>query len=172
MNLPPVTLVPARSRAAGVAVPTFRQVLPQLSAELRRARRFEHPLTALVIGAARPRSERHRLRTTLFPSAEQGVATFSLLGSFLRNQLRETDCLTAAPELLAYAVFLTETDGTGARQLARRLQEGFERCAGVALTWGSAVFPVDGLTLDDLFDCACEAWQSVDRPGASPQATR
>ena len=149
-------------------VPAYRQVSPQLAAELRRARRYEHHFAAVVLSphAMVGRSARPRPGLAAFPSLSIAPATvpptiYFLLGSYLRNTLRETDILTAAPEALSYAVFLAETDRACAEQAVARLREGFHACAGVELRSGVAEFPDDGLTIEDLLDRAWDAWHKV-----------
>jgi hypothetical protein len=155
-------------------VPAYRQVYPQLVAELRRARRYEHKFAvalvsphALATGSSRAKSGATSFLSMALPSmsfASNAVppTIYFLLGSYLRNTLRESDLLTAAPEAMSYAIFLPETDRVHAEHAIERLRTGFRACAGVALRAGCAEFPHDGLTIEDLLDRARNAWQQAD----------
>jgi hypothetical protein len=143
-------------------VPTYRQAIPTIAAELRRARRFEHPLTVMVVSPHDPTgaAERAMRGFALRPRVEATPPLYFLLGSLLGNVLRETDILSAAPEVLSYVVVLAETEQAGADDAARRIREAFRGCAGVELRVGTATFPADGVTLEALFASASEAWES------------
>ena len=159
-------------------VPSFRQALPQISAELRRARRFEHPLAVVVIGArdlpgARVAADGGAAVAPAPLSPADSTSRFLLLGSYLRNTIRETDLLTAAPESLAYAVFLIETSRQGAELAIARYRAGFEGCAAAELRVGCAEFPHDGLMAEDLLERASRAWdQDVSRPAEVVRRSR
>ena len=143
-------------------VPTYRQAIPAIAAELRRARRFEHPLAVMVVSPHDPTGAAERVKRgfTLRPRVEATPPLYFLLGSLLRNVLRETDILSAAPEVLSYVVVLAETAQTGADDAARRFREAFRGCSGIELRIGIATFPSDGVTLEALFASASEAWES------------
>lgn len=157
-------------------VPAYREVQPQLVMEMRRARRYEHPLGITMLSLERPvvpARERAALAAGSGEVARAIVdvtpAVYGLLGAYLRNTLRETDILTAAPETLAFATFLPATDRSGAERALARYREGFLDCAGYAIRGGVAVFPGDGLTIEDLLDRARQAWQQQ-APHPTPQA--
>lgn len=149
----------------------YRAVYPQLVAELRRARRYEHCFAVVVLSATAPAiggGSSTPGSAALMPVGFTPTLYF-LLGGVLRNTLRETDILTAAPESLAYALFLAETDRERAAQAVRRLRERFRECAGADLRTGCAEFPRDGLTIDDLVDGAWRAWQHASDHDAAPR---
>ena len=142
-------------------VPAYREVQSQLVIELRRARRYEHPLGVTMLGLHAPTQlggERAG-GSAAAPSVDVVPAVYSLLGSYLRNTLRETDILTAAPEALAFATFLPGTDRQGTEQALMRFCDGFLECAGYGLHGGAAAFPGDGMTIEDVLDRACAAWR-------------
>jgi hypothetical protein len=143
-------------------VPTYRQAVPAIAAELRRARRFEHPLAVMLISPHHPTgaSEWPQGILALRPRVEATPPLFFLLGSLLRNVLRETDILSAAPEVLSYLVVLAETTQAGAEDAAKRIRAAFRGCAGTELRVGIATFPADGVGIEALFASACEAWES------------
>lgn len=149
-------------------VPTYREMQAPLVAELRRARRYEYPLSVVTLGP-------FPMHGGAGGDAPHGPALYGLLGDYLRNTLRESDVLAGLPEHLGYALVLPGVPGEGAGLALHRVQAGFVDCAGVELRGGVAVFPADGLTLDDLLDCACAAWRrSCLQPeaGRQPEARR
>lgn len=149
----PVATVPAP-----VNVATYREALPRVKSELRRARRYERPCAMLVISAAVTIPSSRDMRSGM---SEQDYSLFFLLGTYLRNVLRETDLLTMAPEALCYALFLAETDGDGVARATERLDAGFRAYANSACRIGTAVFPRDGVTVEDLVEIASLQWEQA-----------
>jgi len=147
-----------------VHAPAYREVQSQLVIELRRARRYERALSVALVGLQAPTRGRGEIAGGATPTV------YGLLGSYLRNVLRETDILTAVPDLLAYAVFLPETDWRGAERLLERFRRGFLECSGLALRGGVAGFPTDGLTIEDLLERARVAWHQESRCDDVPMA--
>jgi hypothetical protein len=156
-------------------VPAYRQVYPQLAAELRRARRYEHKFVLATIGlypgSVRPAPAPRSPLIAPAGAAPTSVTatTYFLLGSFLHNTLRETDILTSAPEALSYILFLAESDCEHAAQVFERLQAGFRACAAIDLQVGCAEFPRDGLTIEDMLGVAWNGWSQT--PGHAPGPT-
>lgn len=153
-------------------VPTYREVLPQLVVELRRARRYEQPLAVVILGlhtSTRPPSRKAN-RNGRAPDAggELVLAAYGLLGAYLRNSLRETDILTGVPESLAFAAFLPGVERLGAEQAIGRLREGFPGAAGFDVTGGGAAFPTDGLTIEDVLESASAAWREATQRSIAP----
>lgn len=151
-----------------LAIPTFRQAVGSVEVELRRARRYERPVTALVLSA-----ETHALppRATLsgrgqsathVSAAESENALFFLLGALLQDTVREFDIVSYAAEYHVYALFLPEADHAQAYIAALRISDSFHQRTGAHLKAGAATFPGDGLTVRDLLARAHEAWR--DRP--------
>jgi hypothetical protein len=143
-------------------VPTYREAAPAIAAELSRARRFEHPLAIVVVSPHDPTGGREQSNGsfTLRPRVEATPPLYFLLGALLRNVLRASDILSAAPEVLSYVVVLAETTHAGAENAVRRLREAFRGCSGTELRVGIATFPTDGVVMEALFASACESWES------------
>jgi hypothetical protein len=142
---------------AALEIPVYRQTVPRLEAELRRARRYERPLSMLVLGAEPIRRKVHLSwggEAAVPVTAEVEPVLFAFLGGFLRSSLRETDLLASVPESLRYVAFLPEVDGDGAEEAAGRLRADFFELASVHLRAGIAEFPRDGFTIADLFQNA------------------
>lgn len=161
--------VPTSRSSYGAAfnVPTYRAVQTQLVIELRRARRYEHPLGVVMLSLQIPVGVRgarggggRGMASTL---REVTPAAYGLLGAYLRNTLRETDILTGMPESLAFATFLPGVERRGAEQALERFHDGFLACAGFDVRGGVAAFPDDGLTIEDVLERASDAWRQACR---------
>ena len=149
-------------RTTFVPMPTYRELRPYLSAEVRRCRRYERPLTIIVLAPQAVASNNGNGGSgaahgeTAHEANPNPWVTFStelgclLLGSILRGTLRETDIVTLAPENPDFLVLLPETDSESAIAAARRLGALFFERSTLMLRVGVASYPADGLTLDDL----------------------
>lgn len=137
-----------------LGIPAYRQALRGLRAELRRARRYGH---ALSVAALSPAGE----APGAAPAGERVRAphvSFYLLGSLLRDVLRETDMTTYAAEHHLYAVFMLETREEEARRAVDRLGGLFLGRTGAPVRSGIAEYPRDGLTVEDVFAAAHREW--------------
>ena len=143
---------------AAADVPDFARALPRLLLEMDRARRFEHPLTAIVVSV---------------DGATAGASSYHDLELLLAREMRAIDVLGGAPEAGCFGVLLAETDRRGAEACVRRLDALLRRGGAATLRAGIAEFPHDGMTVDVLFDCAATARQEVaDLVSAAPRHRR
>jgi hypothetical protein len=145
-----------------LGIPTYRQSLRVLHAELRRARRYQHPLSVAVLSPAGVTLEAPRVELVRAPHL-----SFYLLGSLLRDVLRETDVATYAAEHHLFAVFMLETREAEALRAVDRLRGLFHGRTGARVRAGIAEFPRDGLTMEDVFAAARLAWE--ERPRLTPR---
>ena len=82
---------------------------------------------------------------------------FLMLGSLLCGTLRESDVVSYAAELHEFVALLPECTGAAARQAVDRLHQVYSNRMAIGVRAGIAVYPADGLTLDDLLDHARRA---------------
>jgi hypothetical protein len=73
-----------------------------------------------------------------------------LLGSVLCGTLRESDIVGYAVDVNEFVALLPECDDPAARRTIARLNALYVSRIGIGLRAGLALFPRDGLTLDDL----------------------
>lgn len=139
--------------AAAIGLPTFRASSAQMAAELARARRYERTLSVLVLGPHVPEDAAHRHAEAGLPF-HPGVTAFVLLGSLLRDGIRQTDVLTQLGDDNLYAVVLPEDGVAGARSLANRIAREFAGRTSLGIVTGIAEFPQEGFTLPDLLERA------------------
>ncbi len=150
------------------AVPTYRRTLAQLSNELARVRRYNRPLTIVVLKIESDQLLVDLKRSLVAETGDGSVSSysnimqtiklvFSLVGSIMRESLRESDVATYDVANNQYIIFLPESDRAQAMQTVRRLKKLlFKRTAG-HLVEGLAQFPADGLIIEDLVKKAMES---------------
>jgi diguanylate cyclase (GGDEF)-like protein len=126
--------------------------------ELARARRTGEPFAALVVDVDQFKQINDR------EGHAAGDAALVALAEALTAELREIDSVAriGGDE---FAILLPATGVTGARTIAERLR----RRSAVAISVGTAVYGVDGLTADDLARAADAALYDAKR-GIEPHA--
>lgn len=127
------------TRAGGLEAPVLRTVQRGIARELSRARRFERPLSVLVLRTA-------RLETTGIEAAVR----------IALQRLRDTDLWFHEPVAGQLVVVAPETGREAAQILARRLVAGLSAGNGVTVSWATATFPSDGLTFEVLYETCME----------------
>jgi hypothetical protein len=159
-----------------IAAPTGRvtpigEAIPLIERELRRARRYEHPLGILVLtladgftpDATRLRGlppTKPRMRRGLSLPADRGTTGngVAALGALLSHSIRETDVLTSPEGERYYLLALPETGWEAMTLAAQRIARGILQTGQPRLRIGMAEFPSQGLTLDELFERARREW--------------
>jgi GGDEF domain-containing protein len=138
---------PAEPSAAGVRLPpgvADEALLDRLAIhEMTRARRYERPLTLLLIGVegwSTMMAERGR-RTSL--------ELLSALATRARRVLRDVDAIGVHGDG-RLAVLLPETPLEGAQVVAMRIQQAALEDVGLKTRIGAAVFPDDAVTVEAL----------------------
>ncbi len=155
-------------------IPAFRRSLPALSAEMARARRYQRPLTVLILGLENGRLPEHLYNLVGGNGDDNGTGRQILsrttqlvsfvLGTILRDTLRESDIATYHATEDRYVLLLTESTRAQARDTVQRLNQLFHRRVHTDLRAGIAEFPIDGLTLDELISSAQQEWHQTPVP--------
>lgn len=165
---PPVLQSEQTFSEMGAILP-YRSSLPQLASELARARRYQYPLTMVIV----------RLDQDLI--AEKGNGFFSMkktesgfmnlllsfLGTLLRSSLRDIDIVSFDTTNSQYVVLLPETTMAKAGRPVSRLNDTSLKQTGFSLIVGMAEFPVDGLIIEDLVSSAEAACKHVVENGTT-----
>lgn len=153
-------------------LPAYRASLPELAAELARARRYHRPLAVVVLelereGLVEPFSH---LVSGNGNGIDRKVLTHTtqivsfVLASVLRDTLRESDIATFLPATGRHVLLLAESGMEEARNTVHRLNDLFYRRMAARFRAGIAQFPADGLTLDKLVAQAQQQWQQETAP--------
>lgn len=142
----------------GAGVPTLRQALPHIAAELERARRYGRPFTVMILSVGICDRSAELPPDSGLTDAPQSSIFSPMLASFLREALRGCDLVTYASIDARCVVSLPEVDAAGARLTIHRLRTLCSARLAARLRVGAATFPDHALTLDDLLDWADSAW--------------
>jgi GGDEF domain-containing protein len=160
-------------------VPTIRQALPYLTAELERARRYMRPFSVVLLSAEGVaghddhdgHSGVHRFRQRRDeawddeprPAPAAGVILLlsALLASAVREAVRASDIVSYAATQARCIVGLPEASADQARQAVERLQQLCQSRRWPPLRAGIAAFPKNGWTLEELFRHAESTWSGV-----------
>jgi GGDEF domain-containing protein len=138
------------------ALPTYRAALAQMTAELERARRYQHTFAVAVLGLDDERHNRGN-HDSIILSAKPALASrffFSLASSLIRDNLRGCDLIACDATNERLALLLPESSTRTAEQAILRLNRLVRHRAGARLRFGIAEFPADGLIIEHLFDHA------------------
>ncbi len=137
-------------------IASYRRSLPQLRFALSRARRYQHPITLAVMSLGREQLVQS-MRDLAGGWTHANIAShfyFSFIGSLLQDNLRESDIVTYDAAADQYVILLTETPAAEAKHAILRLNGLVFKHAAVYLRIGIAEFPLDGLIVEDLVNCA------------------
>jgi len=144
------------------AIPAYRQALPQLKKEISRARRYQRPLSIVVI-RIRPTSSREHKGGANEDSVVQAnephelqPLEFVLCGSIFRDALRESDITTYDGGKKQFVMSLCECRTKDTTQIVERLINVVGKTIGDNVSIGSVEFPDDGLIIEDLVNRAME----------------
>jgi GGDEF domain-containing protein len=138
-----------------VVVPLLEKLRPLYESELRRARRYQRPLSLMILDIA--------VAEALHGAAARThrIAQCIRLGELLQEVLRETDLPGYEPATQEFVALLPEADSAAAEEVGERIRRLWSAQPGaVNLTIGMATYPEDGLLLDNLMDAARRALTS------------
>jgi hypothetical protein len=138
--------------------------------EINRSRRYQRPLSVVVIqpgldtfNVALERIFQEVLRGLVRHYAVVG------LGRMLKISLRRTDVVALEDRSKGrFVVLCPETDIRGASALGERIATSSPEELGFSVEWGTALFPDDALTFEDVVRIAVERQQSGNSVVASP----
>lgn len=165
-------------------VPLLQKLRPLCESELRRARRYQRPLSLMIfaldaavadhessgsapVTATRGNGNGHAPHNGHAAGAEalHGAAARTnrteqciLLGQLLQEVLRETDLPGYEPATQEFVALLPEADSSAADEAGERIRRLWSALPGAFnLTIGMATYPEGGLLLEDLMDSARRA---------------
>jgi hypothetical protein len=169
-------LVPRFGADASATLPSLQTALPEFERELGRARRYERPLTILVLRPASESMARLGANPPGPADARPRLSSqaFTTIGSVLRSVVRETDVVAWDASDAGFVVAIPEADAKSATIVATRLPQAVHALTGVRMRAGIAVFPEHGLIFEMLLataaaTCGGEA-AAAHLPLASPAA--
>ncbi len=117
--------------------------------EMTRSRRHNHPLSVLIINPDSQQSdEKHPMFENLQREIMQHFA-IARAGQILSESIRQTD-LIIRDEKNQFIIIMPETDAMSSKVIAARIQDKFADKIGASMNWGTASFPDEALTFEDL----------------------
>ena len=148
------------SRGARADLPavlsSMADAVDSLSAELDRARRYNHSLSVVVLSAS-PITEASDRQNGASPTIDGAALETSLpqvvsllAAGVLRDVVRKSDIVCYWPSENRFVLALAESDVHSGRKALRRIEELFRGRLRLNVHAGLARFPDDGLTLDAL----------------------
>lgn len=154
------------------AIPVYRHSLPQLKKEIARARRYQHPLSVIIVQPSLTPLEtkkRHSKNKSSHKNSKNGTYTngeavrisqieFMLCGPIFRDALREVDRTTYDGANNRFIMILPESTKIQAVQTVNRLKTVMGEKLFGKLQIGISEFPKDGLIMEDLI---CRAMPKI-----------
>jgi hypothetical protein len=123
--------------------------------EVTRSRRYHRPLSVLLMEID---PEYQKNNGQVLKSIQQDIMnrfTSARIGQIIDDRIRQTD-LVLRDRRWCYVIICPETDFPGALLLARRIADAVREKTGLQVLWGTAAFPEEALTFDDLLTRARE----------------
>jgi GGDEF domain-containing protein len=142
----------------------------RISAELTRSRRYHHPLSLLLLEvgsfSTRELAEHPALQRDILTE----LAT-AKVGQIINERARETD-LIMRDEQGRFVILCPETTHENSVTLARRIEESVSTIMGTNILWGSAFFPSEALTFEDLVQRAERRLEEPEPPMAQAEPVK
>lgn len=127
----------------------------RIKIEFTRSRRYHRPLSVLLMEVD---PEYHENNGEVLKSIQQDIMnrfTSARIGQIIDDRIRQTD-LVLRDRRWCYVILCPETDFSGVLLLARRITNAVKEKTGLPVLWGTAAFPEEALTFDDLLKRARE----------------
>ena len=119
----------------------------RIKIELTRSRRYQRPLSIVVIEAEEEKITGEMLKSVQHDLLKQ--FTSARFAQIIDNCVRQTD-LVLRDHQGRFVVLCTETELSRATLLAKRIVQAIQEKTSQLARWGVAAFPDDALTFDDL----------------------
>jgi len=147
------------------SLPFYHNFLPALNKELSRIRRFEHPLSIVVMqpnGVHLDKADKYKQKAdprtgiSQFPTDIKSTskAEFVLCGLIVKNSIRDIDMIAYDNLNNRFILSFPETNKAQANQSIKRLKKLIGNSMAGQLCFGIAEFPENGLIIEDLIEHA------------------
>jgi len=127
----------------------------RIKIEFTRSRRYHRPLSLVVIES---KTEDQAITRAMLKSVQHDLMnrfTVSRLGQIIEDRIRQTD-LMMRDHRGRFLVLCPETDLASATLLAERISKAVKERTDLQILWGTASFPEEALTFEDLLQTARE----------------
>jgi GGDEF domain-containing protein len=127
----------------------------RIKIELTRSRRYHRPLSVVIIQSE---SEDEKTIREMLKSVQHDLLsrfTTARVGQIIDDRIRQTD-LVLRDHKGRFIVLCPETDLPNASLLAKRISQAIKERTSLHVLWGTAAFPEEALTFEDLLQKARE----------------
>jgi len=127
----------------------------RIKIEFTRSRRYHRPLSLVVIES---KTEDQAITRAMLKSVQHDLMnrfTVSRLGQIIEDRIRQTD-LMMRDHRGRFLILCPETDLASATLLAERISKAAKERTDLQILWGTASFPEEALTFEDLLQTARE----------------
>ncbi|MBE0683497.1 MAG: diguanylate cyclase [Anaerolineales bacterium] len=124
-----------------------------IAAEIARSRRYHHPLSILTFRLNRQRNRRTWKGHEPLEIDMLERFTIAKISQILSDLARNTDIVLRDKDG-QFVLLCPETDTNNATNLAERISAAVDESLNTEINWGSAAFPDEALTFDDLLQTA------------------
>jgi energy-coupling factor transporter transmembrane protein EcfT len=132
----------------------------RIQTELTRSRRYNRPLSVLIVRVQDEGKEKYHGRFERLESDLFQRFTMAKLGQIINGQARQTD-LIMRDSAGRFVILCPETDAEECRNLAVRIQKGVVEELEDEVAWGIASFPEETLEFNDLLQKALQRVQNA-----------
>jgi GGDEF domain-containing protein len=133
----------------------IEQESQRIKIEFTRSRRYHRPLSLLVI---EPKIDDQIITTEMLKGVQHDLMnrfTTARLGQIIDDRMRQTD-VVMRDHRGRFIILCPETDLTSAALLAQRITQAVKERTDLQISCGTASFPEEALTFDDLLQTARE----------------
>jgi hypothetical protein len=126
-----------------------------IKVELTRSRRYNHPLTVMVLEPD-PETLQESLQRTLQEIRLNMARRYAnaRLCQILNETARRTDLVLQQAKKGRFVILCPETEPHASTILANRIQSLAHENLGISILWGTAAFPAEAVTFDELLQKA------------------
>lgn len=127
------------------------QAQKDIQQEIDRSRRYNHPFSIVIFEPDKSSMEEAVSKTQL--SVQQSIINelvFSRLGNTLNSLTRRPDFVVYLEDKGRFVIVCPETTAKPAETLVKRVKTAVKDQLGIQLTSGTATFPMESLTFDEL----------------------
>ena len=127
----------------------------RIKIELTRSRRYHRPLSLVIIQAEAEDEKTIREMSKGIQYDLLSRFTTARVGQIIDDRIRQTD-LVVRDQRGRFIVLCPETDLLNASLLAKRISQAIKERTNLHVLWGTAAFPEEALTFEDLLQKARE----------------
>jgi len=143
-------------------VQSFKTAVKDVKVELDRSRRHDHPFSIIVLEPEQSTVQQaHLMALVDVQSSILNKLVIGKLGNILHEQIRGHDFILYQEDTGRFVLICPETRAKPIVSLVNRLQEAAKDSMGIVFKSGTATFPDESLTLEELMTTAEKSLDGV-----------